>query len=41
MGLDGELEMTRRLAAYLGELTTVIGHAGRVHPMMAYWLGCW
>jgi len=39
MGLDGALEMTHRLAAYLGELTTVIGHASRVQPMMAYCAG--
>jgi SRSO17 transposase len=39
MGLDGELEMTRRLAAYLGELTTVVGHANRVRPLMDYCAG--
>jgi SRSO17 transposase len=39
MGLEGELEMTHRLAAYLGELTTVVGHAGRVRPLMAYCAG--
>ncbi len=39
MGLDGELEMMDRLAAYLGELTTVVGHAGRVRPLMAYCAG--
>jgi SRSO17 transposase len=39
MGLDGELDMTHRLAEYLGELTTVVGHAGRVQPMMAYCAG--
>jgi SRSO17 transposase len=39
MSLDGELEMTRRLAAYLGELTTVVGHANRVRPMMDYCAG--
>jgi SRSO17 transposase len=39
MGLDGALEMMHRLAAYLGELTTVVGHASRVQPMMAYCAG--
>jgi SRSO17 transposase len=39
MGLDGEQEMMDRLAAYLGELTTVVGHAGRVRPLMAYCAG--
>ena len=39
MGVDGELEMTHRLAAYLGELTTAVGHAGRVRPMMSYCAG--
>jgi hypothetical protein len=39
MGLDGADGMTGRLAAYLGELTTVVGHAGRVQPMMAYFAG--
>src|SRR5215470_14861539 len=39
MGLDGELEMTHRLAAYLGELTTVVGYAGRVGSLMAYCAG--
>ena len=39
MGLDGEVKMTRRLAAYLGELTTVVGHAGRVRPLMDYCAG--
>jgi SRSO17 transposase len=36
MNLDGELGMTHRLAAYLGELTTVVGHANRVRPLMDY-----
>ena len=39
MGLDGELEMTHRLAVYLGELTTVVGHADRVRPLMDYCTG--
>jgi len=39
MSLDGELEMTHRLAAYLGELTTVVGHANRVRPLMDYCAG--
>jgi SRSO17 transposase len=39
MGLDGALDMMHRLAAYLGELTTVIGHTSRVQPMMAYCAG--
>jgi SRSO17 transposase len=39
MGLGSELEMTHRLAAYLGELTAALGHAGRVGPMMAYCAG--
>jgi SRSO17 transposase len=39
MGLDGELEMMHRLAAYLGELTTVVGHAGRVRPLIDYCAG--
>ena len=39
MGLDSAVEMMHRLAAYLGELTTVVGHAGRVQPMMAYCAG--
>jgi hypothetical protein len=28
--------MTHRLAGYLGELATVVGHAGRVRPLMAH-----
>jgi SRSO17 transposase len=39
MSLDGELETTHRLAAYLGELTTVAGHANRVGPLMDYCAG--
>jgi hypothetical protein len=39
MGLDGELEMMHRLAAYLGELTRVVGHAGRVRPLIDYCAG--
>ena len=39
MYLDGKLEMTHRLAAYLGELTTVVGHASRVRPVMDYCAG--
>lgn len=39
MGVDGELEMTHRLTAYLRELTTVVGHANRVRPLMDYCAG--
>ena len=39
MYLDGKLEMTHRLAAYLGELTRVVGHASRVRPVMDYCAG--
>jgi len=39
MGLDSELEITRRLAAYLGELTNVAGHADRVRPLRDYCAG--
>jgi SRSO17 transposase len=39
MGLDSELEMTHRLAAYLGEVTKVVGHADRVGPVHAYCAG--
>jgi hypothetical protein len=39
MSLDGELQMTSRFATYLGELTTVVGHASRVSPVMDYCAG--
>jgi SRSO17 transposase len=39
MGLDNQLEMTHRLAAYLGEVTSVVGHADRVGPVHAYCAG--
>ena len=41
MSLDGELQMTSRFATYLGELTTVVGHASRVSPVMDFALGYW
>jgi SRSO17 transposase len=42
MGLDAEhsvLEMTHRLAAYLGEVAQVAGHADRVRPLRDYCAG--
>jgi SRSO17 transposase len=36
MGLDGELKTAHRLAAYLGEVAKVAGHADRTGPLMDY-----
>jgi SRSO17 transposase len=36
MGLDSALETAHRLAAYLGEVAKVVGHADRVRPLMSY-----
>jgi SRSO17 transposase len=39
MGLDIAFEAARRLAAYLGEVAKVVGHANRQHPLMDYCAG--
>jgi SRSO17 transposase len=39
MGLDIAFETARRLAAYLGEVAKVVGHANRQHPLMDYCAG--
>jgi SRSO17 transposase len=39
MDLDSKFETARRLAAYLGEVAKVCGHADRVGPMMSYCAG--
>jgi SRSO17 transposase len=39
MGLDSAFETARRLAAYLGEVAKVVGHANRLHPLMDYCAG--
>jgi len=39
MGLDGEREITDRLATYLGELTKVVGHGDRAKPLRDYCAG--
>jgi SRSO17 transposase len=39
MGLDSAFETARRLAAYLGEVAKVVGHANRVRPLMDYCAG--
>jgi SRSO17 transposase len=36
MGLDDAFDTAQRLAAYLGEVAQVAGHADRVRPMMDY-----
>jgi SRSO17 transposase len=39
MDLDSQFETVRHLAAYLGEVTKVVGHADRVRPLRDYCAG--
>ena len=39
MGLDDAFDTAQRLAAYLGEVAKVAGHADRIFPMMDYCAG--
>jgi SRSO17 transposase len=39
MSLDSEFETARRLAAYLSEVASVVGHADRVRPLRDYCAG--
>ncbi len=39
MSLDSAFEIACRLAAYLGEVAKVVGHATREHPLMDYCAG--
>ena len=39
MGHDGEMAIAGRFAAYVGELTKVVGHADRAGPLRDYCSG--
>jgi SRSO17 transposase len=39
MAVGNELEYADRFAAYIGEVTKVIGHAGRMKPLGDYCVG--
>jgi len=41
MGMVIRSEGRDRFAAYIGELTKVIGHADRVKPLRTIVVGCW
>ena len=41
MGLGSKLERADHLEAYIGEVTSVIGHADRAGPLRDYCAGLW
>jgi len=41
MNLEGTEDSASRFAAYVGELTSVIGHADRVRPLNDYCAAFW